>query len=527
VEPLQTDDKLERTRFFQAEESEILSKMEEEAASTDQVMNTAIQSPIALLQQVGLTLAEFIEVFWSEVSKDNYHPNWHIAYLCKELEELAERVGNNQPKDHDLIINIPPGTTKTITCSIMFPVWCWTKWPWIKFICCSYSGLLALESAEKSRDIMRSDKFKMLYPNIGIKEDKNTKSNYQIYTKEHVFPGQMPRQVLGGTRYSTSVGGTLTGYHGHIQIVDDPINPTQAASTTEIDNANNWVEQTLSTRKTDKEVSAMILVMQRLHQNDPTGHLLEKKKENIRHICLPGEIRNYKDMAMPKDVVKHYIDDLLDTRRMSWKVLTDMEADLGQYGFAGQIGQKPTPPGGGMFKVDNIIIIDTLPPMNQFVSWIRFWDKAGTIGKGAFTVGLKMGRTHAGKFIITDIKRGQWGSETRERIIKSTAEADGVEIPVGIEQEPGSGGKESAESTVRNLVGFVTKVDKPTGDKAFRADPFSVQVNYGNVQLLRGDWNREFIEELRFFPFATYKDQVDAGSAAFAQLASKKFVKSY
>ena len=498
-----------------------------EEVSSQSLMQEIMQDPISFIQQEGLTLFEFIEVFWAEVSKDEFKPNWHIPYLCEELEALARRVGHNLPKTHDLIINIPPGTTKTLTCSVMFPVWCWTRWPWMKFICCSYSGLLALESAEKSRDIIRSDKFKMLFPHIGIKEDKNTKSNYQIYTKEFVKRRTMPRQMLAGTRYSTSVGGTLTGYHGHIQIVDDPINPKQAASPIEIENANNWVEQTLSTRKTDKEVTAMILVMQRLHQNDPAGHLLNKKKDNVKHICLPGEIRNYRELVNPPEAADNYIDDLLDPVRMSWKALTELETDLGQYGYAGQIGQKPTPPGGGMFKVDNISIIDSLPPLPHFVSWIRYWDKAGSVGKGAYTVGVKMGRTQTGKYIIVDVKRGQWGSEAREQIIRSTAEADGRNMPIGIEQEPGSGGLESVQSSIRNLAGFSVKVDRPTGEKALRADPFSVQVNYGNVQLLRGDWNSTFIEELRFFPFSTYKDQVDAASAAFAQLAGKKFVKSY
>lgn len=496
-------------------------------ATPTEVAKLVVSDPGQFIREQGLSLFEFIRCFWNEVSEDKFVPNWHIEYLCSELEQIAYQVGENRPKDHDLIINIPPGTTKTITCSVMFPVWCWTKWYWMKFICCSYSGLLALESAEKSRDIILSDKFRSLYPNYGIKEDKNTKSNYRIYVREQKYAGQQARLHYGGTRYSTSVGGTLTGYHGHIQIVDDPINPTQAASDIELATANNWVEQTLSTRKTDKNVTPMLLVMQRLHQNDPTGHLLAKKKKNVRHICLPGEIRKYRDMLNPPELAAYYKDDLMDPKRMSWETLTDMELDLGQYGYAGQVGQKPTPPGGGMFKVDNFIIIDYLPPKNQIKFWMRYWDKAGSVGKGAFTVGVKMGRTLDGKFVIADVKRGQWGSEVREQIIRKTAEADGKEVIIGVEQEPGSGGLESAQATIKNLAGFNVKVDKPTGDKAFRADPYSVQVNYGNFQLLRADWNREFIEEHRFFPFSTYKDQVDAAGAAFNMLASKKFVTVY
>jgi len=96
------------------------------------------------------------------------------------------------------------------------------------------------------------------------------------------------------------------------------------------------------------------------------------------------------------------------------------------------------------------------------------------------------------------------------------------DVTVWVEQEPGSGGKESAEGTIRNLGGFLAYAERPTGDKAFRADPFSVQVNNGNVLLLTGMWHRDFIEELRFFPYSTFKDQTDAASGAFSKLTQKK-----
>ena len=204
------------------------------------------------------SLFQFIEYFWSEVSTDEFKPNWHINYLCKELEKIAYQVAKRKPKLHDLIINIPPGTTKTITVSIMFPVWCWTKWYWMRFITASYSSNLSLESAEYSRDLVRSEKFKVMYPELSIKEDKDVKSNFKLVKKEQVFVGRRPRLLQGGNRYSTSVGGTLTGYHGHILIVDDPLNPKQAASEKELENANHWMDQTLPTRKTDNPEDGQI-----------------------------------------------------------------------------------------------------------------------------------------------------------------------------------------------------------------------------------------------------------------------------
>jgi predicted phage terminase large subunit-like protein len=502
--------------------------MEYPATNIEQVRKTkvlqdALENPIAAIWALGgLSLYEFIQMFWSEVVTDPFRANWHIPYLCNELEQVAERVGNRESKLYDVIINIPPGTTKTMICSIMFPVWCWTKWPWMRFITGSYSDTLALESAEKSRDIIRSDKFKLLYPTVAIKEDKDTKSNYRIVKKKYDRNGKYLGQELGGGRYSTSVGGTITGFHGHINIWDDPINPKQAVSEALLLIANNWVDQSASTRKADKDVTVTVMVMQRLHQDDPSGHTLAKDGKNIKHICLPGEIKNYRDKVSPPELIEFYKEDLLDPVRLSWAALKELEADLGQYGYAGQVGQYPTPPGGGMFKVDNFQIIDHLPSEIHFMQMMRYWDKAGTDGAGKRTAGVKIVRLTNGRYIVMDVRKGQWAYEKRELIMKQTAQADERNCEIGIEQEPGSGGKESAEATIRNLSGFVVHKDLPKGDKIYRADPYSVQVNNGNVMLLRGDWNHDFIEEHRFFPFGNFKDQVDAASAGFNLLAAKR-----
>lgn len=368
--------------------------------------------------------------------------------------------------------------------------------------------------------------FKDVYPELMVREDKDTKSNFRIAKKlppAHV--GYNHRIDSGGSRYSTSVGGTLTGFHGDILIVDDPLNPQQAVSDVELANANRWVEQTLSTRKTDKAITPTILIMQRLHQDDPAGHILAKQKENLKHICLPGEVRNYRKQLKPAELYEYYVDDLLDPVRMPWSVLTDLEADLGQYGYAGQIGQDPTPPGGGMFKVDHFQFVTQPFPTNHIVNTVRYWDKAGTQDAGAYTVGARISRLDNGRWVIEDIKRGRWSSHERERIIRETAIADGQNVTIWIEQEPGSGGKESAEGTIRNLAGWSVYAEKPTGDKAFRADPYSVQVNNGNFSVMNALWNREFVEEHRFFPYSTYKDQVDACAGAFNKLVQKKIAR--
>lgn len=480
------------------------------------IMREVLRDPFVLEAELcRRSFPRFIKTMWPEISNDELIWNWHMDYLCKALMDVALQVAAGEPRKHDLVINIPPGTTKSTICTVMFPVWCWTRWSWMKFIATSYSGALSLEHAELSRDVVRSHRYQKLYPEISIKRDKDTKSNFRVQRR---LPNG--KVVLGGNRYSTSVGGTLTGYHGHILLVDDPINPTQAVRGHEMQTANKWLAQTLSTRKVDKAITPTVLIMQRLHQDDPSGHILAKKK-NILHISLPGEIRNFPDRVKPSELKDMYIDGLLDPQRMPWSVLNDMEADLGQYGYAGQVGQNPTPPGGGMFKIAKLNIVPA--PSSHIVGRpIRYWDKAGTQEGGAYTVGVKMCKLQNGRYCILDVQRGQWGTDEREKYIRATAEKDGTQTIIYLEQEPGSGGKDSILSSIRNLDGFSAHADRPVGDKVFRADPFSVQVNIGNVELVEAPWNKDFIEEFQFFPKSTYKDQVDAASGAYTKLRKPK-----
>ena len=174
-----------------------------------------------------------------------------------------------------------------------------------------------------------------------------------------------------------------------------------------------------------------------------------------------------------------------------------------------------------MFRVDRIRI-DQPPADHNLRRIVRYWDKAATAGDGAYTVGAKIAKDADDKFWILDIVRGQWDSSERERTISQTTQMDGRKVQVGVEQEPGSGGKESAEATVRMLAGYRVRLDRPSGDKALRADPFSSQVNAHNVSLAKGVWNHDYIEELRYFPMGTYKDQVDASSGGFNMIETAK-----
>lgn len=173
--------------------------------------------------------------------------------------------------------------------------------------------------------------------------------------------------------------------------------------------------------------------------------------------------------------------------------------------------------GGNIFNRAWFEIVDVSPSSGKCV---RYWDKAGTEDGGKRTAGVKIRGPIDGIYYIEDVVKGQWSSMNREKIIKQTAEIDGRDIHIWIEQEPGSGGKESAESTIKNLAGFNVRADKVTGDKIERMMPLSAQSEAGNVKIVRGDWNNSFLNELHnASPDAEFLDQADAASGGFNKLA--------
>jgi predicted phage terminase large subunit-like protein len=133
-------------------------------------------------------------------------------------------------------------------------------------------------------------------------------------------------------------------------------------------------------------------------------------------------------------------------------------------------------------------------------------------------------RMRDGTFVVVDVRRGQWSALDREKVIKQTVSIDHEMYPMTkfyVEQEPGSGGKESAEATVRMLAGYTTEADRVSGSKEVRADPFSAQWQAGNIRLVTALWNRAYLDEHEHFPVGKYMDQVDASSGAFNKIASK------
>jgi phage terminase large subunit-like protein len=304
----------------------------------------------------------FVKEFWDIIVPNKLIWNWHMGAMCEEIQHSDKRVFNRLPKEKDMIINIPPGTSKTKIVSIMSTAWEFANMPEIKVFVGSFSDAAVSGIADEIKLLMRSAKYRYFFPGTVIRKDMDSLHNFKT--------------TSNGEFYAFTVGGTITSKHADILKVDDPLNPKMAASAADLAGVNKFFDKTLPTRKVDKEVTPTYLIMQRLAVNDPTGHLLEKKGKDINHICLPGTLsKNVK----PEKYKQQYEDGLLDKKRLSVKVLQELKVDLGTAGYAGQVDQLPAPEGGTIWQKWFIEVPDDMfPDIEKAHEVQNDWDLAYT-----------------------------------------------------------------------------------------------------------------------------------------------------
>ena len=439
------------------------------------------------------SLSTFIRRAWPVIEPGTeYRHNWHIDAIAEHLEAVT------RGEITRLLINMPPRYMKSIAVSIMWPVWEWMDRPTSRWMFATYAGSLSEDHSIARRAILQSPWFAERF---GRRFHLTTDLVTDL------------RNDQRGVMTATSFGGTATGKGGNRVVIDDPHNPKKAESDAERAETLRAFDRTFSNRLNDKKRDAIVVVMQRLHEKDVSARCLEL---GYVHLCLPAEAEGRTVISLPsgREIVRED-GELLWPEREGPSEIAAAKAAMGSYAYAGQYQQRPVPAGGGMFQRAWFEIVHALPAGCEF---LRYWDKAGTEGAGAFTAGCKMARSPNGVYYVCNMTRGQWSSGKREGVIRQTAELDGQDVPVWVEQEPGSGGKESAENTVLNLPGWDAHSERVTGDKSSRARPLAAQAEVRNVKLLAGPWVADFLDEACVFPFGKYKDQVDAASGAFNKL---------
>jgi predicted phage terminase large subunit-like protein len=442
------------------------------------------------------SLYEFTKQAWPFVESVPYIDGWHIKAWCEHLQAVTEG------KIQKLIGNFPPGCSKSLLTSVMWPCWEWASDPTIRWFFASYDKRLSMRDSVKCRTLIKSDWYQSQWP-LKFKDDQDQKTYFET--------------TAGGYRLATSIGGHGTGEHPDRIVVDDPNSVKESESAAIRRMTNDWWDQTMATRGASRNATHTA-IQQRTNDDDFTGHVCKKEKNWVK-VVLPMRFEPGRMETTPLGFndPRTIAGELLAPKQLPEEKVKEMENTLGSYGAAGQLQQRPVPREGGMFKRQWFTIVDAAPAIGERVRW---WDCAATEGDGDFSVGLRMAKSPDGIYYIENVQRGQLSAGSRNALIKQTAETDGKRIRIGGEQEGGSGGKEAAQNIVRLLAGYTVKFETSTGDKATRAEGFAAQAEAGNVRIVRGDWNEVYLDELCVFPNGKHDDQVDASSGAFNKLVS-------
>ena len=447
------------------------------------------------------TLVGFVRHAWPVLHPGTpYIHGWHIDAICDHLEAITAG------KIIRLLINVPPGTMKSLLVSVFWPAWEWTRKPGVQYLTTSYSEGYVKRDSRRMRDLVESEWYQSLWGDTitlarrGEISFANTASGFRE-----------------GKAFKTLVGG-----RGDRVIIDDPHSTEGAESPADRETAIRIFRESVPTRLNDPVRSAIIVIMQRLHANDVAGQCLALKL-GYEHLMLPMEFEPERCCRTSIGFIdpRTYDGELLFPERFPRETVDRDKIPMGSYAVAGQFQQRPAPREGGMFKKHWFEIVPAAPATRNKV---RGWDlaaskkKAGSNAAGpAYTAGIKLSVSD-GVYYVEHAIRERGSPAEVDRMIKSTADADGMMVRISIPQDPGQAAKGQVLAFAKLLAGFDVRFSPESGDKETRANPVSAQAEAGNVKLVRGEWNTDFLEELALFPGGTFKDQTDALSRAFGEL---------
>lgn len=419
-----------------------------------------------------------------------------------------------------LMIFAPPQHGKSELTSVRLPAFWLGQRPDDPVILTSYGATLAESKSRQVRDILIGDEFRALFGDLApvdepvqLRPDSRAVARWQLAGHR-------------GAMLAVGVGGPVTGHGAQLGIIDDPFeNWEQAASQTHRDRVWDWYRGTFRTRIW--EGGAIVLIMTRWHEDDLAGRLLREQGGEWHVLRLPAlaetqEERDYNDRRMGLavggvDPLAREPGEALAPRRYSATEMALIRRDVGSLVFAAEYQGAPTAAEGTLVKRAWLPIVQAAPA--SVLGRVRYWDKAASTAASAkFTAGARLSYGADGIIYVEDVKRGQWSTGERRAVMRQTAQMDGIEVVIGVEQEPGSSGLDSVQDDIRLLAGFAAFADRPSGDKDTRLLPFAAQAEAGNVRLLAGAWNEAFIDELTAIPNGRYRDQADAVAAGFNRL---------
>lgn len=457
-----------------------------------------------------LRFADFAKAAWQVIEPGTKLVwNWHLDVLCDHLQAITE--GRLHPR---VIFNLPPGSSKSTFVSVL-----WQAWEWgprglrhHRFVSTSFELENVKRDTRKTRDLIMSEWFQTLWPEVVMKRAGETSfANKDTGSRE-------------GVAFSS-----VMGKRGDRLLVDDPHSLKGAESEIQRNSATRLFIEGGLNRTNDPVSSAIVIVMQRVHQDDLTGALLAQDFGFV-HIMIPMEFEPERRFSTPLGWTdpRTRLGELMDPGRIPASAIETLKLG-GDYMWAGQYQQRPAPRAGGLFKIaedwalprsDGGRIVESVPAgAGETVSG---WDLAGSKRKTSpYSVRVRITEVQ-GNYYIEHVDRRRTDPTELDQMIYDVAVDDGLRVVQSIPQDPGQAGKSQVWAFAQRLAGFDFRFSPETGDKQFRARPFAAQWGAGRVFLVRGPWNAAYIEELRNFPAGTYKDQVDATSRAFAELVKRR-----
>jgi predicted phage terminase large subunit-like protein len=486
---------------------------EEKARRATEIERQRIAQDAERIRARCETLEGFIVEFWPILEPvRELKMGWALRAMCRHLEAVSAGL------IQFLLMTVPPGMMKSLL--MVF----WTAWEWgprgrpdLQVLATSYSQPNVLRDNLKLRRLVESDKFQAIWK-LDLRDDQNAKGKFE--NTGNGFSEARPFK-------------SMTGGRGDRVKIDDPHSTETAESDAERATTIRTFREGITDRLNDGMSSVIVIIMQRLHSQDVAAVAMELDI-GFTHLNLPmefeaeqiddqgrrtgGPCRTYVDGELFFEDPRTVDGELLFPERFPPAELARLKKAKGDYAWAGQYQQRPTPREGGLFKREWFEgkIISRAP---EGTRWVRHWDLAATKDKkAARTAGVKLGKTPDGRYVVGHaVKTQDEGNEVR-KLIKATAEVDGKSVEISFPQDPGQAGKVQSKDLVAMMAGYIARAQPETGDKYTRAEPFAVQCEAGNVYLVEGEWNSDYIDELCLFPGGSFKDQVDASSGAFGRL---------
>lgn len=441
---------------------------------------------------VAVSYADFKRLFWR-----NYQDAPHQQAIERKLEQVARYLlSGGTDGIGRLMIFMPPRHGKTQNVSRFFPAWLLGQNPDLRLILASYGSTLAQRNSRFIRNLIDTDDYRAKVRDIRLASGSAAADIWDI-------------EGYNGGAIAVGVGGGITGHGGNLIVIDDPVKSrAEAESETFRQRAIDWYVNDLLTRL-EEPGGALILMMTRWHTHDLAGYILDSEPGEWDVLALPA-------LALDDDPLGRQPGEALWAARYPVAWLEKRRAQ-GEYAFASLYQQSPLPAGGRLFDTGKISVRETAPPCNQVV---RFYDLAVTAKRRSdYTVGLKLGVLPGEQFVVYDVYRAQREFPDVKTAIKQTAVIDGKGVRIRLETE--KAGIIGLQELLRDpdMRAFALDGVPPEGDKYSRALPVADRVNAGQVSVVKGDWNRAFLDELSVFPVGEHDDQVDALSGAYSALA--------